>query len=159
MARAQEYELDLGQAVDLANNWALDNLDPAVLQQLREVERERVQQFLETYGRTLQDSNVLALATLRSTATNILPILDAYEETAPYAAWLRTRLDYFDVSAELQRTLPKAPPRTEAPPAAAVNIERQVWVRKLDAKPLPPGAEKLVTRLKPCSPPRKSPLN
>ena len=149
LAGAQEYEFDLGKAVDVANDWALANLDPAVLQSLREADRERVQQFLNSYFQTLQSSNVLALSRLRATATNIIPILENYEETSPYAAWLKCRLDYFEVSEELQRTLPKPPPRAEVPVATVVTIERKVWVKKLADRPLPPGADKLVPKLKP----------
>src|SRR6187402_1699244 len=105
LAGAQEYEFDLGKAVDVANDWALANLDPAVLQSLREADRERVQQFLNSYFQALQSSNVLALSRLRAAATNIISILESYEETSPYAAWLKCRLDYFEVSEELQRTL------------------------------------------------------
>ena len=148
-APAQQYEFDLGKAVDLANDWALANLDPAVLQSLREVDRERVAKFLDGYFRTLQSSNVLELARLRATATNIIPILAAYEETSAYAAWLKCRLDYFEVSEELQRNLPKPPPRAEVPAATVVTIERKVWARKLADRPLPPGADKLVPKLKP----------
>jgi membrane-bound lytic murein transglycosylase D len=148
-AVAQEYEFDLGKAVDLANDWALANLDPAVLKSLGEVDRERVEKFLNGYFQSLQGSNVLELARLRAAATNIIPILAAYEETAPYAAWLRCRLDYFEVSDELRRNLPKPPPRAEVPAATVVTIERKVWVKKLADRPLPPGADKLVPQLKP----------
>jgi len=149
MASAQQYEFDLGKAVDLANDWALANLDPAVLQSLRDADRERVQGFLNSYFQSLQSSNVLELARLRTAATNIIPVLESYEETSSYGAWLRCRLDYFEVSEELQRNLPKHPPRAEVPAATVINIERKVWVRKLADRPPPPGADKLVPKLKP----------
>jgi len=148
-ARSQDYELDLGKAVDLANDWALANVDREVLKSLGEVDRERVEKFLAAFQQSLQGSNVLRLAQFRSAATNIVPILAAYEETSPYAAWLKARLDYFEVSEELQRNFPLPPPRAQAPVASAVNIERRVWVKKLEVRPLPAGADKLVPKLKP----------
>jgi len=147
--RTQEYELDLGKAVDLANDWALANIDQETLKALGDVDRERVEKFLMSFQRSLQGSNVLQLAQFRAAATNIIPILAAYEETSPYASWLKSRLDYFEVSEELQRNLPKPPPRAQVPAATVVNIERKVWVKKLEARPLPPGADKWVPRLKP----------
>ena len=111
LTRAQEYEFDLGKAVDLANDWALTNIDPEFLKSLGAVDRERVEKFLDGYVRSLQGSNVLELARLRAAATNIIPILEAYEETSPYASWLKSRLDYFEVSEELRRQLPTPPPR------------------------------------------------
>lgn len=146
---AQGYELDLGTAIDLANDWALANVDPQVLQSLRDVDRQRVEKFLEGYFRSLQSSNVLELARLRVAATNIIPVLASYEETAPYAAWLRSRVDMLEVAEELKRSLPQHPTRTEVPAATVVNIERKVWAQKLADRPLPPGADKLVPRLKP----------
>jgi len=147
--RAQEYELDLGKAVDLANDWALANIDRETLKALGEVDRERVEKFLLSFQQSLQGSNVLQLAQLRAAATNIIPILAAYEETSPYASWLKSRLDYFEVSEELQRKFTTAPPRAQVPAASIVNIERKVWAKKLEARPLPPGADKWVPRLKP----------
>ena len=122
--RTQEYELDLGKAVDLANDWAVANIDQETLKALGDVDRERVEKFLMSFQRSLQGSNVLQLAQFRAAATNIIPILAAYEETSPYASWLKSRLDYFEVSEELQRNLPKPPPRAQVPAASVVNIER-----------------------------------
>ena len=157
---AQEYEFDLGKAVDMANDWALTNLDPQFLNSLREADRARVEKFLGNYLQALRGSNVLELAALRSAATNIIPILESYEETSPYATWLRTRVDYFEVSEELQRSAPMPPPRAQSPPASAfVNVERRVWVKKLSAKPPPPGAEKWVPRLKPIFTAESTPVS
>jgi membrane-bound lytic murein transglycosylase D len=149
LAWAQDYDFDLGTALDLANDWAAENLDPAALQSLREVDRERVENFLTGYLQSLQSSNVLELARLRATATNIIPILDRYEETAPYAAWLRSRVDYLEVAEELNRTLPKAPPKPATPTNATITLERIVWTKKLADRPLPPGAAKYVPKVKP----------
>jgi membrane-bound lytic murein transglycosylase D len=145
---AQTIEFDLGEAVDRVNEWALENVDREFLQSLGEPDREKVQLFLASYVRVLQSSNVLDLASLRSSATNIIPILERYEESSPYAAWLRTRVDYFEVAGELQRTLPVPPPRAQTPAASIVNLERKVWVKKLSEKPLPPGAVKWADKLK-----------
>jgi membrane-bound lytic murein transglycosylase D len=89
---------------------------------------------------------------LKDVARTILPLLDAHEETQPYAAWLRSRLDYLETADELRRATP--PPKIEPgkPASSPTNpppaLERKVWEKKLSQRPLPKGAEQLVPKLK-----------
>jgi membrane-bound lytic murein transglycosylase D len=156
LARAQEWELDtnaLRQALEVAGQWTEANLHEDALRALRQVDREQVEAFLRNFQQQLRGENVLDLAALKDAASGVLPLLEAHEETQPYAHWLKSRLDYFEVADELHRAAP--PPKTvpnqppPPPPNPAPDVEREVWVKKISPRPLPKGAEALVTQLKP----------
>ena len=113
IVQAQELELDtnaLRQAVDAAGQWAEANLDEDALSALRQADREKVEEFLRSFQQQLQSPYVLDLAVLKDAANGVLPLLESYEETQPYALWLKSRLDYFEVADELHRAAP--PPKT-----------------------------------------------
>jgi membrane-bound lytic murein transglycosylase D len=90
---------------------------------------------------------------LKDAAKAILPLLDAYEETAPYAAWLRSRLDYFEVAEEFRKTTPApkfVPGEKPKPlPNPSPDAERKTWQKKLSDRDWPKGAKELVPKLKP----------
>lgn len=148
-ARAQqpELELDLGEVVEAAQEWAAENLDDEVLQALPEVDRKQVEDFLKAFEAKLRGSNVVDIARFKDAAKLVLPLLDSYEETTPLAAWLRTRFDYFEVAEEFEKSMPpvRDQPLTNPPPAT----ERTVWVKKLSRTDWPAGAKELVPTLKP----------
>jgi membrane-bound lytic murein transglycosylase D len=101
----------------------------------------------------LQGEYVLDLAGFRETATTALQLLDENEELRPYAAWLRTRLDYLAVADELQIAI--APPGLELQPRPAPtsspspDLERRAWRDHLKGEGLPVGARLYVQQLKP----------
>jgi len=61
-----------------------------------------VEDFLKHYQDYLKGDYVLDLAQLKEAVTTVTPLLEAHEETQPYAAWLRSRLDYFEAAQEMQ---------------------------------------------------------
>jgi membrane-bound lytic murein transglycosylase D len=146
-AQQPEMELDLGEVVDAAQEWAAENLDEEVLQALPEVDRKQVEDFLKAFAAQLRGSNVVDLAQFKDAAKLVLPLLDRYEETTPLAAWLRSRLDYFEVAEEFEKSMPpsRGQPLTNPPPA----VERTVWVKKLSQTDWPKGAKELVPAIKP----------
>lgn len=156
-ASAQEFELDtnaLKQAFDSAAQWAGENLDEDVLRVLDQADREKVDQFVRDLQKRLQGEYVLDLASLKSAANVALPLLEAHEETQPYAAWLKTRLDYLDAAEELrppappsQKLVPGAPPKPPANPSP--SAARTVWQKKLAQRPWPRAANEFVPKLKP----------
>lgn len=155
--RAQEeYELDVDQlngVVESAQEWAQENLDPDVLRALPEVDREQIGKFLKQFQAQLQGDYVLDLAALKDAAQVVLPLLEAHEETKPYAAWLRSRLDYFRVAESLRQNQPVPPriPDQPAPPPTnpAPAVERKLWQAELSNRDWPKGATELVPKLKP----------
>ena len=140
----QEVELDVSQMLDSAQDWAEENLDEGLLRSLPEVDRDKVEKFLCQFQDQLQSDYVLDLAALKETAKFVLPLLDAHPETQPYAAWLRSRLDYFEVAEELRKQAP--PPKPEVNPSS--SAERKVWEQKLSQRDRPPAASALVPKLK-----------
>ncbi|HEU0039803.1 MAG TPA: lytic transglycosylase domain-containing protein [Verrucomicrobiae bacterium] len=156
IAPAQDFELDtnaLRQAFDAAESWARENLDEDVLRALQQLDREKVEQFLRDYQKGLQGEYVLDLAALKEAATIVLPLLEAREETQPYAVWLKSQLDYLDVAEELRRAAPPPKIVPGQPPKPLPNpgpeAERKIWVHKVSTRPMPKGAELLVPKLKP----------
>ncbi len=133
-------------------NWLRENLDESVLQALAEVDRDRVRAFFDELQKRSQGDDIYDLGALRETAATLLPLLERFEETRPYAGWLATRLDYLQSAEELRRQARPAPPRRGLPPPLpppTLQLQRTVWTRQLEKRPLPPRASALVPKLQP----------
>lgn len=132
-------------------DWLREQMDETLRAALEQIDNERAIRFLDAALQRMQRDQIYDLAALKDGAGALLPLLEQYEETLPYAVWLRTRLDYFDAADELQRKMTPQPPKRGAvapvpqPPAA---LERTVWDQRLEKRPLPPNAPKYVPRLK-----------
>ena len=140
--------IDVDAVMDAANDFARQNLDDDVLQALQNVDRDQVKDFLRHYQDYLRGRRVVDLAQLRDSATTILPLLEAHEETQPLAAWLRPRVEYLDTAAQFAAT---APPVTNAvaPPNPTFKQEQEIWIKKEAPKPWPKAATEWVPKLKP----------
>lgn len=91
-----------------------------------------------------------------------MPLLEAHEETRPYAAWLRARTDYFDAAEALRQAAPTPPPPPKGqPPARPPNPtpqqERSLWQKLFSRRARPAAAQDYVSRLKPVFVARKAP--
>jgi membrane-bound lytic murein transglycosylase D len=155
LARSQTNEAtpDIGGMLDTAQQWAQENLDDDVLDALQTVDRQKFEAFLKDCNVRLQGNNVLDVGQLKDAATALLPLLDCHEETQPYGAWLRARMDYFEVAGELKTNLPPVtlPAATNAPPAKinpTLAQEEEIWIKKVAPRPWPKGAETVVPKLK-----------
>jgi membrane-bound lytic murein transglycosylase D len=152
LAPAQTNDLDVDALLDSAQQFAQDNLDPEVLNALQDVDRRQVENFLNHYQDYLKGDYVLDVAQLKEAANAILPLLDAHEETQPYAAWLRSRLDYFDAAEELKAAAPPAKPEPGKPlpplPNPTFQAEQEIWIKKVTPRPWPKGAAEIVPKLK-----------
>src|SRR5437879_4328871 len=92
---AQDNTLTFDDLVRSAEQWAKDNLDEDALRVLQNnTDRQKVEQLLADIQKQFQGEYVIDLASLKDAARTLLPLLEKYEETLPYALWLRTRLDY-----------------------------------------------------------------
>jgi len=151
-AQAQTNDVDWGPMLNSAQQWAQENLDDDVLKALQTVDRKQVEGFLQHYQDYLRGDYVLDMAQLREAAQTILPLLDAHEETQPYAAWLRARLDYFEVADDLRviTPAPKPVPNQPTPPTPnpSFKTEEEVWVKKVAPRPWPKGAAEAVPKMK-----------
>ncbi len=153
VAGAQDDAISVPDLVQGAQAWAEENLDTNVLNSLQQVDQDKVQQLFRDLQKEFQGEYVIDLAAVKSAAQLALPLLASHDETRPYAVWLSTRMDYFQVADELRLAIP--PPKVEPgqtspplpnPPAAK---EREIWVKKVADRPWPPAAKDKVPKLKP----------
>ncbi len=151
-AQQDTYTVD-DELLRSAEQWAKDNLDEDVLRVLQNSDRQKVRQFLSDLEREFQGDYVLDLAGLKDTAKSILPLLEQYEETYPYALWLKARLDYLEVAEQIKRVTPPPPSKPGAKPKPAPNPPaekiREIWIRKIIERPWPKTAKPYVAKLKP----------
>jgi hypothetical protein len=161
VARAQDDTVTLPEMIQSAQQWAQENLDTNVLNALPEVDDPAVQQFFREVQQRFQGDYVVDIAALRQTAQVVLPLLESHEETQPYAAWLKARMDYLDVADEIRLTIPPQTVETNQPPQPAPNPppqkERELWVKKVSIVPWPALANEYVPELKPVFTAQKIP--
>ena len=161
LASGQDDVMTLDDVVQSADQWAKENLNEDTLRALQDVDRDKVKQFFNDIQKRFHGEYVIDLASLKDTAKAILPLLEGYEETQPYAAWLKAQLDYLEVADQFRLIIP--PPKVEPGqppkpvPNPAPNMEREIWVKKLADRPWPDGAKPYVTRLKPIFTAQKVP--
>jgi membrane-bound lytic murein transglycosylase D len=160
-ARAGEQPLTLQDLMQGAEQWAQENLDSNVLNSLPTADDPAVQQFFRAVQQRFQGDYVVDLAGLRETARTLLPLLESREDTQPYAAWLAAQMDYFEVADEMRITIPAPKAETNQPPPPRPNpppqMEREIWVRKVSARPWSAGAREFVPQLKPIFAEQKIP--
>ncbi|MBI3850481.1 MAG: lytic transglycosylase domain-containing protein [Verrucomicrobia bacterium] len=152
-ASPQAPLLQLDDLDPSVQQWLRENLDDRVLQALTETDQERARKLFDDLLRDLQSEDIYDLGPLKETATVLLPLLLQFDETRPYAEWLQTRLDYLETSAELRRRMQPPPPKPGVPkpplPRPSLQLQRSVWDKQLEKRPLPPHAQTYVPRLKP----------
>ena len=144
-ARAQQEFLP-ADLLDQANEWLSENIDDEALDALG-VDKERVQRFLAELQKHFQGTYVYDLSGLRESAREIQPLLAAFDETEPYALWLRTHLDYFDVSERLRKDAVAQSTNNVRPlPPPSAAAQRSAWVKVIEQRPAP--ANRQLARLK-----------
>lgn len=139
-----------GQTTELDFQSLLGSVDWSVLGGL---DRAQIEEVCRQIQHRLQGEYVVDLAALRGAAEMALPLMDALPETRPYAAWLRSRLDYLEAAEEwkfrirppLELGMPRELPPINPDPA----WEREIWSRKLDRRPFPARAGQWVPALQP----------
>jgi len=160
-ARAQNDTVTMTDIIQGVQQFAQDNLDTNVLNELPTTDDPVVQQFFRELQQRFQGDYVVNLAALRQTAQTVLPLLESSEETQPYAAWLKARMAYLDVADEIRLTIPPPAVETNQPPQPVPNPppqkERELWVKKVSASPWPALAKEYVPELKPIFAAQKIP--
>ncbi len=150
---AQDDAFDLDEAMAAANQWAKQNLDDNALRALQEVDQKQVKEVFKEIEKEFRGEYVVDVASVNDSARALLPLLESTEETKPYAAWLKTRLDYFDVADQIKRATPAPKPTPGKPPRPVPNPsaaqERDIWTKQLSERPWPPAAREYVNTLKP----------
>ena len=151
-ARAQD-EMTLDDVLQSADQWAKENLDEDALRALQTGDRQKVKDVFAQIEKQLHGEYVVDLASVKDAAEALLPVLESYEETQPYAVWLKTRLEYLEVAEQIKQNAPAPKPKPGQTPKPAPNPpaekERVIWKAKLAERPWPPAAKEYVTTLKP----------
>jgi membrane-bound lytic murein transglycosylase D len=147
--RARAATVTWEDALGQFDESVLTNLDLSALPSLNNFDPAQLQAVCRELQKRFQGEYVLELAPLRDVASAALPLLDQHAETQPYAAWLRTRLDYLAVADTLKIAIPS--PSLELPPPAnpTPTTERRAWEKRLQLEDLPPSAMVYVAELKP----------
>jgi membrane-bound lytic murein transglycosylase D len=148
---AQERRIQQDQLIQSVEQWMRENLDDSVLSALGQVDRTRVRQFFAELQQRFEGSSVYDLGALKETASQLLPVLQQFDETRPYAVWLQTHFDYLDTADELRSEITTTPPKPGAPiplPNPSPQVQRSFWNKKLVKRPLPRLAQTYVPRLK-----------
>ena len=136
-----------------AQQWAKENLDEDALRVLQSTDQEKVRRFLAQLQKQFHGEYVVDLAPLKDAAKSVLPLLESYDETLPYALWLKARLDYLEVADQFRLIIPQPKVEPGQPQKPQLNPtpqkEREVWVRELSQRPWPKEAKPYVACLKP----------
>jgi len=144
-----------------AEQWAQENLDDDALRVLQDVDQKRVKEFLVRIEKELHAQYVLDLAQLKETAKTIIPLLEQFEETLPYAVWLKNQVDNLEVAERLRQLTPVPKPDPARKPSRAQNpspqLVREIWIKKIATRPWPPKAKSYISSLKPIFVQRKVP--
>jgi membrane-bound lytic murein transglycosylase D len=160
-ALAEDDTVTLPDMIQAAQQWAQENLDTNVLDSLPEIDETRVRQFFRDVQQRFQGDYVVDIAGLRQTAQGVLPLLENNEGTQPYAAWLKSQMDYLEVADEIRITIPPPNIETNQPSQTIVNpppqTERALWVKKVANRPWPAAAKEYVPQLKPIFAAQKIP--
>jgi membrane-bound lytic murein transglycosylase D len=133
------------------NGWMRDNLDDRVLAVLDNVDHEKVAKLFAGMEKELANTNVVELARFKETARQALPLLQRYEETQPYAAWLQSRLDYLEAADDLKQEIKRsATPKSGSAlgPKGSQAMQKEIWEKRLKQRPPPPLAKTYVPKLK-----------
>jgi membrane-bound lytic murein transglycosylase D len=159
---AQEQSLTLDDLAKSAEEWAVENLDEDALAVLQSADQKKIKEFLARLEKEFHAEYVLDLAQLKQTAQAILPLLEQFEETLPYAIWLKNQIENLEVAERLRRLAPPPPkPAPEQPRKPSQNpspdLVREVWVKKIAERHWPPKAKQYVSTLKSIFSARKVP--
>lgn len=151
--RGAEDTIDLNKLLQEGGKFLKENLDDSFLENLDANTKAEIDALLMRIQAAFQGEYVIDVATLKDIVNAVLPFLESYEETEPFAAWLKARLDYFDVASELKLIVPPPETKPGEPPKPPVNpspqIQRKVWQKHVEKTPAPKNAKVYVEKLKP----------
>ena len=163
---AEESTVDVEGLFELRGCLFEEHAPEEIKEQFRYPTREEFDTFAARLQQALQEGSLEDLAGYKTEAQAALIALRAFPEYAPYADWLRERLDYID-AAEWIRSQPAPPPRVspvpeprspEAPPVPKrVAPSRpqeavpyyELWVSRMRERAAPAASSRFVPGLQP----------
>jgi len=157
----QEQSYSLDELLDAGRQFIQQNLDTNIFENHPEIDEQTAQEWLRRIQSQFNSENVVDLAAFRSAAYRLVPLLESLKATRPYAFWLKSRLDYFDVAEQFRVTIPQPKPEPGRPTPPRVNPtpkqQQTVWNRQIEKKPQPAGSAATVAKLKPLFAAQKVP--
>jgi len=141
--------IDIEEMLAGGQEWIVENVDQDYLERFQAVDTDEIQRFWREIQGRFHGEYVVDCANLRGPAELILEALSHIDGARPYGIWLKTRLDYFEVADELRVIVPPPAQHPEKRPKPSAALQRRVWHKKIENKPLPTGANHYVPRLKP----------
>jgi membrane-bound lytic murein transglycosylase D len=143
----------LDALVKQGEKWAQENLDEKLIESLQQLDSRGLEKLLLQFQKEFESNYVLDLSSARETAHAVVPLIEQVPNLQPYASWLRTRLDYFDVADELQKLSPVPPPVPNKPaprrPNPSSGLQLRVWERRMALRSPVSAGESYANRLKP----------
>ncbi len=123
----------------------------------REEIQASVRSWFGDFSTGLRAQTIEQMAGMTDEAREIAAWGGQYEALAPYAAWLATRVDYFEAAQAAVASVPETPPVAPPPPSAIPP--RRPRIEKPLPRPAPPATTRPPTRrapppLPPPRPPR-----
>ncbi len=119
---------------------------PELKEQFEFPDRAQWDAFVGRLQRALAGDDPAALAQLEPEARATLATLRLVPGSEDYLGWLDERLDYIEAAKEIVHQPPPKPP--VAAPGQFIP-DYDLWLRRVQARPRPAGAEKYVPLLKP----------
>jgi membrane-bound lytic murein transglycosylase D len=110
--------------------------------------REQWDEFAARLQQALDNDRLEDLAEYESEARGALTALRAIPGGEEYADWLAERLDYIEAAKQTATTPVPPPPPIKPGPPAPVIPHFQLWVGRMQARPVPAGVEKLLPVLR-----------
>lgn len=141
-----EPELDLDALYERGKQ-LYDDLAPAELKrQFSFPSRQEWELFAQRFQQALESNDLNALAAYAGEAKMALTALRMFPELEDYADWIAERLDYAEAAAQAVK---RPAPRPPAKPIAARPFipHYDVWLARMKARPVPPRAPALLSRV------------
>ena len=156
-AWAEEQTVNADDTFQSATEFLQDN---AELLDAAGIDVKEAQRVITDLNTRFQGTYVYDLGAIQENAKELIPILEQSDITSDYAAWLRSRLDYFEVAEQLRK---QAATNTVVTTTNIITItrtnivrlpdpspqqERKAWTAVIEKRPVPPMAKKHLATLK-----------
>lgn len=138
------WERFSGQIQRELSRW---DLDPEVLEQAG-IDAAEVTEVQTLLLNALESGNLEDLAPLRPSAEQVLEFAESRPGMQSYAAWLRQRLDYFQVADEVIKSRAAAPSLERPKQLTVTEVDYHLWYDKIQKRNPPARASSLVPVLK-----------
>ncbi len=142
---AQEETIDADALIGSAEEFIAEN--EAVLDFVG-IDVEAVKKMVKDMQTQFEGNYVYDLSASGETARQLVPILAQFEETQDYAAWLQSRLDYFEVAEQMQKQASIGKTNITHLPAPSAQTQRKAWVTVVEQRPVPTASNKYISPLK-----------